>query len=185
MDHKTVEDYILSMPNAVREYPFGEEVAVYKVFVPSSSASHADGVQGAAEEAERTVQEGTESEHRKPVTQQSGSPEYIFSGVKSAASTGSVSGSARKQDGVVRGDWKMFALIQEGKEPVRISLRCDPQLSLVLRDNYDEVMEGYHLSKKHWNTIVLTGQLTWEEIQALIRHSYDLVVKGGAGTPEM
>jgi predicted DNA-binding protein (MmcQ/YjbR family) len=41
-------------------------------------------------------------------------------------------------------------------------------------------MEGYHLNKKHWNTIILSGQLTWEEIQALILHSYDLV----AGNPE-
>lgn len=103
MDHKTVEDYILSMPNAVREYPFGEGVAVYKV-----------------------------------------------------------------------GE-KMFALIAEGKTPVRLSLKCDPQLSQVLRSKYEEVMEGYHLNKKHWNTIILSGQLSWDEVQALIRHSYNLV----------
>ena len=70
---------------------------------------------------------------------------------------------------------KMFALIQENKEPVRISLKCDPELSKVLRNKYTEVMEGYHLNKKHWNTIVLSGQLNWEEVQGLIRHSYDLV----------
>jgi predicted DNA-binding protein (MmcQ/YjbR family) len=70
---------------------------------------------------------------------------------------------------------KMFALIAEGKDPVRISLKCDPQLSKILRKNYTEVMEGYHLNKKHWNTIVLSGQLGWEEVQGLIRHSYDLV----------
>lgn len=103
MDHKSVEEYVLSMPNAKLDYPFGEEVAVYKV-----------------------------------------------------------------KD-------KMFALIQEGKSPVRISLKCDPQLSKILRDKYVEVQEGYHLNKKHWNTIVLSGQLEWEEIKALIRHSYQLV----------
>lgn len=103
MNHKTVEDYILSMPNARLDYPFGEGTAVYKV-----------------------------------------------------------------------GD-KMFALISEGKQPLRISLKCDPELSKVLRDKYDEVMPGYHLNKKHWNTIILSGQLSWSEIQDLIRHSYQLV----------
>ncbi len=103
IDHKTVEKYCLSMPNAKLDYPFGEDVAVYKV-----------------------------------------------------------------KD-------KMFALIPEGKQPVRISLKCDPQLSKVLREKYTEVQEGYHLNKKHWNTIVLSGQLEWEEVRDLIRHSYDLV----------
>ncbi len=75
---------------------------------------------------------------------------------------------------------KMFALIAEGKDPVRISLKCDPELSKLLRQKYTEVMEGYHLNKKHWNTIVLSGQLSWEDVQALIRHSYELV----AGVPD-
>jgi predicted DNA-binding protein (MmcQ/YjbR family) len=39
-------------------------------------------------------------------------------------------------------------------------------------------MPGYHLNKQHWNTLVLTGQLPWEEVQGLVRHSYDLVVSG-------
>ena len=72
-------------------------------------------------------------------------------------------------------DGKIFALIAEGKTPINLSLKCDPQLAQVLRDKYETVMPGYHLNKKHWNTIVLSGQLPWEEIQALIRHSYDLV----------
>lgn len=76
---------------------------------------------------------------------------------------------------VYKADDKMFALIQEGKDPVRISLKCDPKLALVLREKYTEVMEGYHLNKKHWNTIVLSGQLDWEEVQGLILHSYQLV----------
>jgi predicted DNA-binding protein (MmcQ/YjbR family) len=103
MDHKTVEAYVLGMPGAKLDYPFGEGVAVYKVH------------------------------------------------------------------------GKMFALIAEGKDPVRISLKCDPELSKILREKYTEVMEGYHLNKKHWNTLVLSGQLGWEEVQGLIRHSYDLV----------
>ena len=111
MDHKTVEEFVLSMPNALRDYPFGEEVAVYKV------------------------------------------------------------------------EGKMFALIPEGKEPARISLKCDPQLSIILREKYETVMEGYHLNKKHWNTIVLTGQLPWEEVQGLILHSYNLVAGIDMATP--
>lgn len=70
---------------------------------------------------------------------------------------------------------KMFALVAEGKEPVNLSLKCDPQLAIVLREKYETVMPGYHLNKKHWNTIVLTGQVPEEELLALIRHSYDLV----------
>lgn len=106
MDHKTVEEYILSMPNTVLDYPFGEGVAVYKA------------------------------------------------------------------------DKKMFALIAEGKEPINLSLKCDPILAETLREKYETVLPGYHLNKKHWNTLVLTGQLPWEEVQALIRHSYDLVTIG-------
>lgn len=105
MDHKTVEEYILSMPNTRREYPFGEDVAVYKV-----------------------------------------------------------------------GE-KMFALISEDKEPLNLSLKCDPVLAETLREKYETVLPGYHLNKKHWNTIILTGQLPWEEVQAFIRHSYDLVTR--------
>jgi predicted DNA-binding protein (MmcQ/YjbR family) len=111
MDHKTVEEYVLSMPNAELTYPFGEEVAVYK-----------------------------------------------------------------------SGD-KMYALIAEKSNPVRISLKCDPRLAEVLREKYESVMPGYHLNKKHWNTIVLSGQLEWPEVQALIRHSFDLVSKIDSDVP--
>jgi predicted DNA-binding protein (MmcQ/YjbR family) len=74
-------------------------------------------------------------------------------------------------------DEKMFALIMEGKNPVRLSLKCDPQLAQVLRDKYDEIMPGYHLNKKHWNTLILSGQLEWDEVKGLIRLSYDLVAE--------
>lgn len=70
---------------------------------------------------------------------------------------------------------KMFALVAEGKEPVTLSLKCDPQLAVVLREKYETVMPGYHLNKKHWNTLVLSGQLPWDEVRGLIYHSYQLV----------
>lgn len=103
--HKEVEEYILSMPGARLDYPFGEGVAVYKA------------------------------------------PD------------------------------KMFALVQEKSEPVRLSLKCDPGLAVTLREKYESVLPGYHLNKKYWNTIILTGQLSWEEVQDLIRHSYLLVTE--------
>ena len=107
VSHKEVEEYILSMPGARLEYPFGEDVAVYKVGPPAGG--------------------------------------------------------------------RMFALIQEKKEPVQLSLKCDPALAETLREKYESVLPGYHLNKKHWNTIILTGQLSWEEVQDLIKHSYNLV----------
>ena len=76
---------------------------------------------------------------------------------------------------VYKVDDKMFALVTEKKDPVQISLKCDPLLAETLREKYESVMSGYHLNKKHWNTIVLTGQLSWDEIKDLIKHSYILV----------
>lgn len=111
IDHKVVEEYVLSMPNAELTYPFGEDVAVYKV------------------------------------------------------------------------NDKMFALIPEGAKPVRISLKCDPLLSKVLREKYETVMPGYHLNKKHWITIICSGQLSWEEVQAQILHSYNLVADVSGDVP--
>ncbi|HYG84304.1 MAG TPA: MmcQ/YjbR family DNA-binding protein [Verrucomicrobiae bacterium] len=107
MTQEILEKYILSLPKAWRDYPFGEGVAVYKV------------------------------------------------------------GDADKS--------KMFALIQEGAQPLRVSLKCDPGLAEMLREKYETVLPGYHLNKKHWNTILCSGQLSNEEILDLVRHSYELV----------
>lgn len=72
---------------------------------------------------------------------------------------------------------KMFALIAEGSNPVRLSLKGDPQLNELLRDKYESVLPGYHLNKKHWNTIIVSGQLSDDELKDLIRHSFELVNK--------
>lgn len=69
----------------------------------------------------------------------------------------------------------MFAIIKEGSSPLSLSLKCDPLLAKTLRERYESVMPGYHLNKKHWNTILMTGQLSFDEIKDLIRHSYELV----------
>lgn len=83
-----------------------------------------------------------------------------------------------EQAAVYKVSGKMFALIGEKITPVNISLKCDPQLAEHLRQKYDEVQPGYHLNKRHWNTIVASGQLSEQEIFDLINHSYDLVVDG-------
>ena len=70
---------------------------------------------------------------------------------------------------------RLFALIAEGSEPLRVSLKCDPQLAELLREKYETVLPGYHLNKRHWNTLIFTGQLPDDEVRDLMRHSYELV----------
>jgi predicted DNA-binding protein (MmcQ/YjbR family) len=111
MTHKQLEEYLLSFPNVWLDFPFGEEVSVYKIG------------------------------HKET------------------------------------GEGKMFALIQEGSKPLRVSLKCDPQLSVTLREKYETVIPGYHLNKKHWNTIICTGQLSDDEVKDLANLSYQLVSK--------
>ncbi|RWZ78420.1 MAG: MmcQ/YjbR family DNA-binding protein [Candidatus Microsaccharimonas sossegonensis] len=73
------------------------------------------------------------------------------------------------------GDGTMYAIIEVYSKPLRVSLKCDPNLAVTLRETYETVVPGYHLSKKHWNTIICSGQLSREEIKDLARHSYNLV----------
>jgi len=73
---------------------------------------------------------------------------------------------------------KMFALLNEDADPLRISLKCDPTLAELLRERYETVLPGYHLSKKHWNTIICSGRVPDDELRDLIRHSHELVKKG-------
>jgi len=70
---------------------------------------------------------------------------------------------------------KIVAIVQEGSKPLRVSLKCDPQLAENLRQKYETVLPGYHLNKKHWNTIICSGQLADDEVFDLARHSYELV----------
>ena len=75
-------------------------------------------------------------------------------------------------------DGKIVAIIAEGSKPLRVSLKCDPKLALLLREKYETVLPGYHLNEKHWNTIICSGQLEDAEILDLARHSYELVKEG-------
>ena len=72
---------------------------------------------------------------------------------------------------------KMFALLAFEEVPPRANLKCDPDLALELRDRYEQVEPGYHMNKKHWNTVVLDGVIADGEIRKMIDHSYDLVVQ--------
>lgn len=109
MTHKELESFLLKLPDVWLDYPFGDEVAVYKI---------------------------------------------------------------GKKD---EGKGKMFALVSAKLDPLRVSLKCDPVLAQSLREKYESILPGYHLNKKHWNTIICSGQLTHEEIFDLARHSYELV----------
>jgi len=114
--HKELEEFLLKLPDTRLDYPFGEDVAVYKVKVGD--------------------------------------------------------------------DEPMFALIHQNKDPVNLSLKCDPILAKLLREKYETVLEGYHLNKKHWNTLIVTGQLEDQELTDLINHSYNLVTKNDIATPD-
>ncbi len=107
MTHKEFEKFILGLPHVWLDYPFGEDVAVYKF--------------------------------------------------------------GEKPEG------KIAAIVAENSKPLRVSLKCDPALAELLRDKYETILPGYHLNKKHWNTIICSGQLTDEEIFDFVRLSYQLV----------
>jgi predicted DNA-binding protein (MmcQ/YjbR family) len=73
---------------------------------------------------------------------------------------------------------KMFLLISLEETPPRINVKTDPDRSIELREAFpDNVLPGYHMNKKHWNTLVLNTKLSPALVQELISHSYDLVKK--------
>lgn len=72
---------------------------------------------------------------------------------------------------------KMFLLINVNS-PDSMNLKCDPEYAIELREQYSEIIAGYHMSKKHWNTVSLTGNLDKKLLIELIGHSYLLVVNG-------
>ena len=73
---------------------------------------------------------------------------------------------------------KVFALAGLDAHPATANLKCDPEKALELREEYDgQILPGYHMNKKHWNTVEIEGNLPTKLILELIDHSYDLVVK--------
>ena len=72
---------------------------------------------------------------------------------------------------------KMFALAALDEIPARANLKCDPDLALELRDRYEQVQPGYHMNKKHWNTVEIESGIPDAGLRKIIDHSYELVVK--------
>lgn len=77
---------------------------------------------------------------------------------------------------VIKVGAKMFALIG-GADPVSLSLKCDPETAELLRQEFAAVKPGYHLNKRHWNTVVLDGSVPEKDVRWMIEHSYMLVVR--------
>lgn len=72
---------------------------------------------------------------------------------------------------------KMFALTGLNSDPFRFNLKCDPERALELRDEYEYIIPGYHMSKVHWNTVIAGNNQIPEKLQReLVDHSYELVV---------
>jgi predicted DNA-binding protein (MmcQ/YjbR family) len=71
---------------------------------------------------------------------------------------------------------KMFAISALEREPLEVSAKCEPELAVELRNSYPAIRPGYHLNKRHWNTITLDGSLPDQLVRDLIEDSYDLVV---------
>ena len=71
---------------------------------------------------------------------------------------------------------KMFALAPLDEVPATANLKCDPDLALELRDRYEQVRPGYHMNKKHWNTVEIDSRIPDAELCKMIDHSYKLVV---------
>jgi predicted DNA-binding protein (MmcQ/YjbR family) len=71
---------------------------------------------------------------------------------------------------------KMFALSELGADSLRVSLKCEPALAEALRAAHPAVIPGYHLNKRHWNTVIVDGSLRDQMIKDMIEDSYDIVV---------
>ncbi|WP_111978005.1 MmcQ/YjbR family DNA-binding protein [Algibacillus agarilyticus] len=115
MDESTCQAYLLAKPHAILDYPFGDEIKVFKV-KNKMFATLALGKMGKAKNTDEQ-------------------PAY----------------------------WWM-------------NLKCDPDEAFILRDLFTAVIPGYHMSKKHWNTIILDGSIPQGEIERMIDNSFNLVV---------
>ena len=73
---------------------------------------------------------------------------------------------------------KMFALSALRRRPLKVSLKCEPELAQDQRLTYPSIQPGYHLNKRHWNTVGLDGSLSEEMVRGMVEDSYDLVVAG-------
>jgi predicted DNA-binding protein (MmcQ/YjbR family) len=71
---------------------------------------------------------------------------------------------------------KVFLLISLNSHPIQFNVKCDPERAIMLREEHNSIIPGYHMNKKHWNTIILDGTIPTSLILELVDHSYDLVL---------
>jgi len=72
---------------------------------------------------------------------------------------------------------KMFLLLSLEAQPLSLNAKCDPEKAVLLREEFPAVLPGYHMNKKHWNTVLIDGSLPDRQIRDMIDHSFDLVSK--------
>lgn len=72
---------------------------------------------------------------------------------------------------------KLFLLAPFNANPLQFNVKCDPELAITLRSEYDCVLPGYHMNKQHWNTIIVDGTMPLQLLKQQIDNSYDLVKK--------
>ena len=72
---------------------------------------------------------------------------------------------------------KIFLLVGLMDRPLQFNAKCDPERAIELREQFDCVLPGYHMNKKHWNTVIIDNTLNRKQLKELIDHSYDLVFK--------
>jgi predicted DNA-binding protein (MmcQ/YjbR family) len=71
---------------------------------------------------------------------------------------------------------KIFLLLPLDTDELQFNVKCDPDLALELREQFpDSVLPGFHMNKKHWNTVIVDGRISGEQIRVMLKHSYDLV----------
>jgi predicted DNA-binding protein (MmcQ/YjbR family) len=73
---------------------------------------------------------------------------------------------------------KIFILVSLDSIPLQVNLKCDPEKAIEFREEHEAVQPGYHMNKKHWNTVILDGSIPNRKILEWIDHSYDLVAAG-------
>ncbi|MGM9511350.1 MmcQ/YjbR family DNA-binding protein [Larkinella sp. GY13] len=71
---------------------------------------------------------------------------------------------------------KVFALTSMDSRPLSVNLKCNPELAVELREQYDAVRPGYHMNKVHWNTVIIDGTIRESDLKKWIDHSYELIV---------
>jgi len=77
---------------------------------------------------------------------------------------------------VFKVEGKLFAISALGSSPLKVSLKCEPELAAQLRGAHEAIAPGYHLNKRHWNTVTLDGSLPDAMVRDMVEDSYDLIV---------